>query len=276
MFSQSAAQPNLNPNFCKNRDPLADFGKIDNLAQLRNYVLLQLGSPTICVEISEQQMNVVIYDCILYCWRYYMNVGTYEDYLRMDLKKGITHYKLCQELESVVDFELASWLNNGINDLFTVPHNLLYNEIMSMNGMAYGGACWGTGSYGDTLGHWNAALVWMEQARMDLGKSYQIRYNQQEKELSVWPTPDHDDVGLMRVYKRQKVSSIFQNPMFRKMVVAKCGMIWTIGLRKYSLTLAGGGTLNGDSLYASFKEDYDYALEQIRLESPSTGQFFVG
>jgi hypothetical protein len=78
-----------------------------------------------------------------------MNVGTYEDYLRMDLKKGITHYKLCQELESVVDFELASWLNNGINDLFTVPHNLLYNEIMSMNGMAYGGACWGTGSYGD-------------------------------------------------------------------------------------------------------------------------------
>ena len=51
MFSQSAAQPNLNPNFCKNRDPLADFGKIDNLAQLRTYVLLQLGSPTICVAI---------------------------------------------------------------------------------------------------------------------------------------------------------------------------------------------------------------------------------
>ena len=48
------------------------------------------------------------------------------------------------------------------------------------------------------------------------------------------------------------------------------------GLRKYSLTIAGGGTLNGDSLYGSYKERYDAAVERIDKESPNGHCIFVG
>ena len=52
-------------------------------------------------------------------------------------------------------------------------------------------------------------------------------------------------------------------------------MIWTNALRKYSLTIAGGGQLNGDSLYSSYKERYDAAIERVDKESPH-GFIYVG
>ena len=139
---------------------------------------------------------------------------------------------------------------------------------MSM-GSSFTGSCYSNaGGFGDVLGHWNAALVWLEQAKMDFGESYTVRYNEKEKELSVWPQPDHPVRGLMEVYKRQKSSKLFNDVIFRRMVVARAGMIWTNALRKYTLSIAGGGSLNADSLYSSYKEEWDDCREQIRLESP--------
>jgi hypothetical protein len=45
-------------------------------------------------------------------------------------------------------------------------------------------------------------------------------------------------------------------------------MIWSNALRKYSISIAGGGQLNMDSLYSSYKERYDAAIERIDKESP--------
>lgn len=80
----------------------------------------------------------------------------------------------------------------------------------------------------------------------------------------------------MEVVKRQKSCHIFNDYWFKELVVCKAGMIWTNALRKYSLTIAGGGTLNADSLYSSFKERYDAAIERIDKESPNGHCIFVG
>ena len=53
------------------------------------------------------------------------------------------------------------------------------------------------------------------------------------------------------------------------------GMIWSNALRKYSISIAGGGQLNMDSLYSSYKERYDAAIERIDKESPH-GFVYVG
>ena len=242
---------------------------IQNVAQLRNYIKMMLGSPVICIELSDEQINYVIGDCIRYIQRYYFRRGNYRDYLIMELQPGKTHYKICQELETVVDFQTSNWLGD-INELFTLPHNALYDSVMSMNSSSiFRGSCYGNSAgYGDVLGNWNASLMWLEQAKIDFGESYQIRYNEALKELSVWPTPRKPVRGIMEVYKKQRSIKIFNDVMFRKLVVARCGMLWTNSLRKYSLTIAGGGQLNADSLYSSYKEEYDYCLENIRLESP--------
>ena len=52
-------------------------------------------------------------------------------------------------------------------------------------------------------------------------------------------------------------------------------MLWTSALAKYSLTLAGGGTLNAESRYSAYKERFDSAIERIDRESPH-GFIYVG
>ena len=251
-----------------NSDPILESTRIQNMAQMRNYIKMMLGSPVICIEISDEQLNYIIGDVVRYVQKYYFGQGNFRDYLCMELVPGQTHYKICQELESVVDLSVSNWVGD-INELFTLPHNMLYDSVMSMNSSTiYRGTCYGNSAgYGDVLGSWNAALMWLEQAKIDFGESYQVRYNEKEKELAVWPTPRHPVRCVMEVYKRQKAIKIFNDVIFRKMVVALAGMRWTNSLRKYSLTLAGGGTLNADSLYSSYKEEYDWCIEQIRLES---------
>lgn len=256
-------------------DPVLEGTMIQNIAQLRNYIKLMLGSPVICIEISDQQLDYIIGDTLRYVHRYYFRRGHFRDYLIMELQPGKTHYKICQELETVVDFQTSNWLGD-INELFTLPHNALYDSVMSMNSSSiFRGSCYGNSAgYGDMLGNWNASLMWLEQAKIDFGEAYQVRYNEAEKELSVWPTPRKPVRGIMEVYKRQRSIKIFNDVMFRKMVVARAGQVWTNALRKYNLTISGGGSLNADSLYASYKEEYDWCLEQIRLESPA-GEFWL-
>lgn len=256
-------------------DPVLEGTMIQNVAQLRNYIKLMLGSPVICIEISDQQLDYIIGDALRYVHRYYFRRGHFRDYLIMELQPGKTHYKICQELETVVDFQTSNWLGD-INELFTLPHNALYDSVMSMNSSSiFRGSCYGNSAgYGDMLGNWNASLMWLEQAKIDFGEAYQIRYNEAEKELSVWPTPRKPVRGIMEVYKRQRSIKVFNDIMFRKLVVAWAGQVWTNALRKYSLTIAGGGTLNADSLYSSYKEQYDWCIEQIRLESPA-GEFYM-
>lgn len=263
-----------NGNYCAAQDGFMASHHIQNVEMLKAYIKGQLGSPVICVEISDEQLEDIIRDTVQYIQRYYYNEGNYSDYLVMDLHPGVTKYKLCQELESVVDFRTSNWIGT-INDLFTVPHALLYDQVMGMN--CWQGNCYGnSAAYGNILGNWKATLTWLEEAREMFGEHYQVRYNEKEKELEVMPAPQKHTRGMMKVYKRQRAEKIFNDFMFKKMVVAKAGMVWTNALRKYSLQIAGGGTLNADSLYSSYKEDWDWCVERIENESPNGHCFAVG
>lgn len=259
------------------KDVYADIGKLDNISALKAYILRQLGSPRICVELSDEQLTDVIGDSIRYFWKYYSR-GHREDYLMFELIPGMTKYKICQELQEVIDLSLASWLGNG-NELFNmvISQKLARNILPSMGISPYGGdytsVC--SSDYGDVLGSWNASLTWLEEARMDFGRDYRISYNPEAKELSIWPTPKRPEQCLLRVYKREMFINIIQDPLFREFVVAKAGWLWTLALRKYSLTLSGGGTLNGDSLAADFKESITNIKERIDLETP-VNEILVG
>ena len=50
-------------------------------------------------------------------------------------------------------------------------------------------------------------------------------------------------------------------------------MVWSSALKKYSLTISGGGTLNADALYAQYYERYQAAIERIDKESPNRTLF---
>jgi hypothetical protein len=110
---------------------------------------------------------------------------------------------------------------------------------------------------------------------MDFGRKYRVKYIREQKALSVWPTPKFPERALLRVYKREHFMNLIQDPLFRELLVAKAGWLWTLGMRKYTLQLAGGGQLNGDSLASDFKQDIKDIKERIDLESP-VNEIIVG
>ena len=68
-----------------NCDPVRMSTEIQNMAQMRNYIKMMLGSPVICIEISDEQLNYIIGDAVRYVQRYYYGMGNYRDYLVMEL-----------------------------------------------------------------------------------------------------------------------------------------------------------------------------------------------
>lgn len=267
-----AESANIVNENCNKVDPFM-IGWIDNLCALKMYVLRQLGSPRVCVELTDAQLNDLIGDSIRYFWKYYSQ-GHREDYLAFQLVPGMTHYKICQDLEEVVDLNLASWLGN-VDNLLTPVNNMLVNQFLPYGGGKYVSTCWGTSDYGDILGNWNATLTWLEEAKMDFARMYRVKYVREARELIVTPTPTYPDRALLRVYRREHFLNIIQDPLFREFLVAKSGCLWTLGMRKYTLQLAGGGQLNGDSLAADFRQDLKELKERIDLETP-VNEILVG
>ena len=53
-------------------------------------------------------------------------------------------------------------------------------------------------------------------------------------------------------------------------------MVWSSALKKYSLTISGGGTINADALYSQYYERYQAAIERIDKESPNGHCLIVG
>lgn len=78
--------PPMPPKPCVG-DPFMESANIQNVAQLRSYIKMMLGSPVICVEISDQQMNYIIADTVRYIQRYYYRMGNYRDYLMLELQQ---------------------------------------------------------------------------------------------------------------------------------------------------------------------------------------------
>lgn len=121
---------------CKrhDKDNLATLGIIDNLLELRNYILRKLGSPVICIELSTEQLNDVIMDAVRYCQKYLDDDGKYKDYLAIELAPGQTKYKLCDDLDSVIDFQTSDWLGS-INDMFSFPAQMMYSDFVQGTGV---------------------------------------------------------------------------------------------------------------------------------------------
>jgi hypothetical protein len=116
----------------------------------------------------------------------------------------------------------------------------------------------------------------LAEADQMFGEKYTVNYNPLEQELEVLPVPQRHVKGIMQVYKKQRTEKLFNDPLFRKMLVAECGKIWTNSLRKYNLQIAGGGSLNADSLYSSYEKDYDWCVERVDNESPNGHCMAVG
>jgi hypothetical protein len=93
--------------------------------------------------------------------------------------------------------------------------------------------------------------------------------------LRVWPTPNVNTTAMITIYKKEDAINLYNNSLLKKLARARVEILWGKILRKYSMTLPGGGNINADAIIQTAKEEEQAAIESIKFES-DPAIFMVG
>lgn len=201
-------------------------------------------------------------------------------------------------IESVISVTMSNTMTGGINNLFTPAHGWFYagggaSGLGLMNTssqqIAYGYSGGGNsgnvtgdaggGMQGNILGYNSnrdpfmplSNYVMMRQNMALIDRLFGVRlmavWRADAGILRISPTPTKDTTALVLYYKREDAIYLYNNILYRNLVIAACGVKWGEILTKYGTSMAGGGTLNGDSILSNYKEKYAAALEAIKGET---------
>jgi hypothetical protein len=241
---------------------------INTLPAYRDYIKLRLGSPVINVELANEQIDQIIEDSVQDFHRYTYGESTYRDALAITLSAGVSAYYLGPSVESVLDISLMNTSNN-INTLFTPQHQLLYQDWSSGRYPGGSGGAGGSAGLGGAMvmGNYDIAMIYLKEIEDHFIRKYTVQFDTNDMTLRVWPTPNADTFGLLQVYTRQTAENLYNNPLLKKLVVARCMVQWGLHLIKYQINLPGGAGINASTYLEKGERDEAAALESIRLET---------
>lgn len=239
----------------------------------KSYIKRQLGDPVINVEIADEQLDDIIFDSVQTFQRYNYSEGTYPDYLVFNVSAGVSQYDLSgTNIEDVYDLSLSTG-PDGINTLFSPANMLLGSDLAGLGGIPGAGSQ--TQTPGLAIAGYDIAQMYIKEIQQAFGKSHRVDYRPWSQQLMVVPTPTISATGLLAIYRNESASVLYSQPHVKKLAVAKAKKLWGIHLKKYGMTLPGGGTINGQAFYDEGKEEEAQAIQDMRDESEPI-DFFIG
>lgn len=243
--------------------------------EFKSYIKRQLGHPVINVEIADEQLDDIIFDSVQTFQRYNYSEGSYPDYLVFTLSAGVSQYDLSgTNIEDIYDLVLSVG-PDGINTLFSPTNMLLGSDLAGLGGIPGAGDNSQTVTPGLAIAGYDIALMYIKEIQQAFGKAYRVDYRPWSQQLMVVPTPTTSGTGLLSLYRNESASVLYSQPHVKRLAVAKAKKLWGLHLKKYSMTLPGGGTMNGSEIYGDGKEEEAQAIQDMRDESEPI-DFMIG
>jgi hypothetical protein len=257
-----------------------------------NFIKTQLGWPVINVEVADRQINLIIDKAIKDFWRYNYGEGSFLDYAVFTTSAGVDTYDLSGY--NILDVVQINILDNfdGVNTLFTPTHILLQelgnNPVFqagtwSDSSVGYAGPRPGAGpsmgggvpEYGLQLTNWTIATQYLELVKDMFGKQYATNWLPWREQLKIIPTPVERATGLLVLYRKENELPLYNCDLVQNLAVARAKIQWGEHIAKYSVTMPGGGTAQGERLIQEGKEEEEVAMLEIKGQSNPI-DFFVG
>ena len=160
------------------------------------------------------------------------------------------------------DFSIMN-LFGGINTLHSAENLLLSDWARNLTRNNYG------------LMGYDTAMTYLKQVDNQFGARFQASMHEPSHTLTILPTPKYDAWALLQIWKKAEVHELLNNPLVLDLMEAYASMQLGRVLNKYSITLAGGGTLNGSDFYNQGKDLYEATMERLRGEA-EPAMFFMG
>jgi len=239
----------------------------ETLEDMRLYILTRLGQPVINVEIAPIQLDTIIYDTIQEAQRYLYGEGVDLHNTTLQVWAGVSEYFVGDlEIETTYDIELTNGMG-GINTLFSPMHMLLYNDWVGMGNYPGGPGAGASMAGAGALTSFEITGEYMEQVNQMFGKQYTVKYNTDRRSLNVLPTPQWDMIATLRLYCRTSAERLYNNPLVKKIAVARAKIQWGLQIGKYTITMPDGSTMNGFEIMNRGYEEEEKAMEDLKWES---------
>lgn len=244
---------------------------VTDLASARLYIKTALGGGSIGqgvlnIQISVEQLNQCIEKSIQTFQRYNHGEGTYEDFLVLTISAGVSAYSLAgSNVANVIDFDLANATQStNINHLFSPANMILGNQFLGY-----------LGGESMALSNYQVMMNYLESINDLFGISFRCDYRELQELLIITPTPTESGYALIKVFRKESSSLLYNHLLIKDLSVALAKQIWGKILTRYgSMGLPGGGEnfSFGSKLWDEGKEEQ----KDIEMRMKNEGESFVG
>lgn len=239
------------------------MAQINSLEDFKYWIKAELGFPVITIELCDEvHLQHAIDEAVAEFTRYNYNEGNYKDFLLLNLSAGVADYNLSGSgLSNVVDIIMSIGGSGNINTLFT-PVNMIMSPMDFVR----------LGNF--QIMDYHIAMLKLEEIKEYFTIQYNAKYNTGSQVLKLTPTPSENMRVMMEVYKKETAINLYNNQLVKHLALAKALIILGRILRKFTINLPGGGTINGTEMLSEGKELYAEAMIDIKGESEPPG-FFI-
>lgn len=242
------------------------MAKITNLAGMKTYVLQELGSPVITVEIADVQLEQIIEDSVQLYQKYHTGEGNFQAVLAIYLSAGTSAYNVSGQNIMGVSESMPYNTQNGINTMFTSTHSILWQDWVLYGNYPGGNSNISQGQ-GMALAGYEVAMQYLEDVNEMFGDLFWAEYNVARETIQFFPTPNTNGWCLLTVHLKNDPEKLYNDDIVKRLCVAKAMILWGRQLRKYTMTLPSGATINGAEILQDGKEELEKLMEQMVAES---------
>jgi len=160
--------------------------------------------------------------------------------------------------------------------------NIMYNNFINTTGNPMGsgfpfgasgpgagsGNSFNAGNGGSLImAEYQVGMTYLKQIENTFGKKWTVHWHPGREVLEVVPTPTFNGSTMLALYVREEEKNLFNNPLVRKYMVAKCGEAWGENLIMFRGSLPDGMEVNAEGILARYTEIAEKSLLQIKTEA---------
>lgn len=238
------------------------MAKISTKTQLKEYILRQLGSPVICVEIDPSQLDDRIDDAVERFFDRHVD-GVDERVIFLQTERGKQDYTLNDTVVSVYNvIDMTNYLNE---------EPLLRQEPFV------------TSNWNHLNGNVDIPQfeVWMQSFKMVenyFDNSPLYDFNATTKRFHIFDSDlDPQKLALQVYVSEQFAENIYNNRWLKQYATALSGLQWATNISKYGgAPLPGGAELNYQDIEQRYENMRERLEEQLEQEYSEPIEFFWG
>ena len=254
--------------------------KIYSVLQLKDYILKELGSPVVNIEITDDQLQLAIDDTLDdYLPRAYS--GVQERYIPIKLVEGVNDYILPYSVFAVIEVNTQQLAGIGQG----LPSNMFsLNQFIAADLYRPGMAKI------DLLG-FEMINEMVASLEVIFSNRQTFDFNSISKILHIHARLPQDEPAILKVYQKLDLAgtpmdnqqgryaeeNIYNERWIKRMCIAKAKKQWGWNLIKYQgSVLPNGGTLNAEKIYEEGKLEIEQYMKELHEEFELPTDFFIG